>query len=343
MTGSTPRLILMGTGPFAVPAFAALAAAGYEIVSVVTRPARRVRSRQGAPPTPVREFAANHHLPLYDPPDVNDPAAIARLGALSADLLVVCDFGQILRPETLAVARWGGINLHGSLLPAYRGAAPVQWAILSGDRITGVSVIHMTPRLDGGPIIGTAQTEIGDDETAGELEQRLALLGVAPTLAAVDRLASWDGVEPLGQPQDPATVSRAPRLSKSDGRIDWTQSATKIACHVRGMQPWPGAYSELRFAPDKPPHRIVVRRVHVLGADQQDSLAVPADVAESPGRLLSNTELVVATGDGRLQIDRLQVAGRSEMTGQQFLRGHRLAIGTRLGDEPSGGYGSDSS
>jgi len=318
------RLVLMGTGPFAVPSFQALVDAGYEIPLVVTRPAREVKSRKGPPPSPVREFAAEHRFELFDPPSINTPDAIARLASAMPDLLVVCDFGQILCRDALAVAPLGGINLHGSLLPAYRGAAPVQWAVLSGDDVTGISVIHMTPRLDGGPILAMAETPIHSDETSGKLEHRLSLLGVEPTLASVAILATWDGQESIGQPQDAARVSRAPRLDKAAGKIDWTRSARMIDCHVRGMQPWPGAYTDLALASaDKPPLRIAVRVVTPMADDSR-----PGAV---PGTLVSDKALMVACGDGLIRIDRLQVAGRAEVSAEEFLRGHRLPVGTVLG------------
>ncbi len=322
------RLILMGTGPFAVPAFAALVAAGHDIPLVVTRPAREIRSRKAPPPSPVREFAAAHGFELYDPPNINAPEAIAKLHSFGADLLVVCDFGQILSSEALAQARLGGINLHGSLLPAYRGAAPVQWALLSGDAQTGVSVIHMTPRLDGGPILATASTPIRSTETAGELEERLSQLGVEPTLQSVELLATWDGNSPIGEPQDPSRVSRAPRLDKAAGQIDWSWPAEKIDWHVRGMQPWPGAYTELQLSPDKPPLRIAVRRVSVL---PEAAASEASQGSAEPGELLTSAALQIATGRGVIQIDRLQVAGKSEVTADEFLRGHRLPVGTRFG------------
>jgi len=329
------RLILMGTGPFAIPAFQGLVDAGHEIALVVTRPKREVRSRKGPPPSPVREFAAMHQLELYDPPSINTPESIAHLAQFSADLLVVCDFGQILSNEALATARLGGINLHGSLLPAYRGAAPVQRALLSGDSVTGISVIHMTPRLDGGPILESVQTLIGDDETAGQLEHRLSLLGIEPTLRSVQMLARWDGASAIGVMQDPAKVSRAPRLDKESGKIDWTQSTRMIGCHVRGMQPWPGAFTELMTPDAKAPLRIAVlatseTRSSGIAARALDA-ELQADQASEPGTLLSDKELRIATGDGEIRIDRLQVAGRAPVDGEAFLRGHRLPVGARLG------------
>jgi len=329
------RLILMGTGPFAIPAFQGLVDAGHEIVLAVTRPKREVRSRKGPPPSPVREFAAQHGLELYDPPSINTPESIAHLARFNADLLVVCDFGQILSNEALATARLGGINLHGSLLPAYRGAAPVQRALLSGDTVTGISVIHMTPRLDGGPILAIAQTPIGDDETAGQLERRLSLLGVDPTLQSVQMLARWDGASPLGVMQDPAKVSRAPRLEKESGKIDWAQSTRMLGCHIRGMQPWPGAFTELMTPDSKTPMRIAVLAASEVPTSETSQQAADAEHraerVPEPGTLLSEKELRIATGDGEIRIDRLQVAGRAPVDGEAFLRGYRLTVGTRLG------------
>lgn len=335
------KLILMGTGPFAVPAFDALADAGHEILLVITRPAPKVRSRKGPPPAPVRSLSQQHRWPIFDPESINDADAIDRLAALAPDLLVVCDYGEILAAEALATAPLGGINLHGSLLPAYRGAAPVQRALLAGETSTGVAVIHMTPRLDGGPILATATTAIGPHETAGQLESRLAQLGVQPVLRAVEQLAAWDRSSPLGRPQDPARVSRAPRLTKAEGRIDWTRSAAEIDRHVRGMQPWPGAYSEIAPAPGKPPLRVAIRRLSIASQEQLGDESVPAMESSAgnsrsttglipPGTLVDRRRLLVASGDGTLQIDSLQVAGRSEISGEAFLKGYRLAPGARF-------------
>lgn len=329
------KLVLMGTGPFAVPAFDALCDAGHQIELVVTRPQQAVRSRRGVPPSPVREFALRRGLSIDDPQSINSPEAIEKLAACGADLLVVCDYGQILSDQALSQARLGGINLHGSLLPAYRGAAPVQWAILQGEQVTGVSVIHMTPRLDGGPILASASTPIGTDEAAGQLEHRLAELGVAPTLASVELLAAWDGRSPIGEPQDASRVSRAPRLSKSSGRIDWQWPAVKIDRHVRGMQPWPGAYTEVQISPSRPPLRLAITQVRAITEAAGDSEAAHAAVDAAPGTLLSDASLQVATGQGVIRIDRLQVAGKNEVSGEEFLRGYRLAAGMQLGGAAS--------
>jgi methionyl-tRNA formyltransferase len=321
------RLILMGTGPFAVPAFEALREAGHEISLVVTRPAPPVRSRKGPPPSPVRDFAARHGYPIFDPESINTPDSIARISAERASLMVVCDYGQILSSDALAATPLGGINLHGSLLPAYRGAAPVQWAVLNGDPIAGVSIIHMTPRLDGGPILAKAQLSVAPNDTSGTLEQKLSILGVEPTLQSVELLAGWDRVSEIGTPQDKSLVSRAPRLSKVAGQIDWSQSAAVIDRHVRGMQPWPGAFTDVVTNAGKPPIRIAVRSISI------ESVEPPCDTP--PGTLLGSQSLLISTGPvdnpGAICIQRLQPAGRNEVSGEEFLRGHRLVPGFRFG------------
>ncbi|MFM7290077.1 MAG: methionyl-tRNA formyltransferase, partial [Planctomycetia bacterium] len=181
------KIVVMGTGPFAVPMFHGLleSAAGppHAVVAVVTRPAHAPTGRR-PPPNPMRDAAAAAGVPILDPERINDPDSIAAIRALGPDLLVVCDYGQILSPAALAVAPYGGINLHGSLLPRHRGAAPVQWAILAGDAVTGVSVIHMTPALDAGHVITTRETPIGLADTAATLEERLAGMGVDAVLDA---------------------------------------------------------------------------------------------------------------------------------------------------------------
>ncbi len=311
----------MGTGPFAVPSFEAIRRSDHEIIAVVTKPEPEVKSRKGPPTAPVRRWAEQHGLNILDPPSINAPDAIATLRQLRADLFVVCDYGQILKPDALAAARLGGINLHGSLLPAYRGAAPVQRALLSGDRETGISVIHMTPRLDGGPILATRRTAILETETAGELEQRLSQLGVEAVLDAVGQLEAWDGTATVGDRQDAAAATKAPRLNKQEAEIDWSRSNRDIDCHVRGMQPWPVAFGRLPTKGNKPPIRLAILQVTPV-ADDVDNLA--------PGQLTGGKQMVVATGEGALQIERLRPAGKREMTGEEFMRGHQLPRGLQF-------------
>ena len=190
--------------------------------------------------SPLQEIAQRHGTPILDAEDINAAPWPARLAAYRADLFVVCDYGQRLAGETLAAARLGGINLHASLLPKYRGAAPINWAIYHGETQTGVTVIHMTPRIDAGPCIAQAPLAIRPEETAGDLEPRLAELGARLVRQTIDGL-ELGPVEAL--PQDPALASKAPRLKKTDGLIDWRRAAGEIKDHVRAMEPWPRTYT----------------------------------------------------------------------------------------------------
>lgn len=315
------RLVLMGTGPFAVPSFDALLKAGHEILLVVTKPQPPVKSRKGPPPSPVRTWAEENGLPIFDPKSINEPDAVVRVHETDAELMVVCDYGHILKPDALAAAKLGGINLHGSLLPAYRGAAPVQRALLSGDRVTGVSVIHMTPKLDGGPILCTRETEITDTETAGELEERLSAIGVEATIEAIGMLSDWDGESSIGQQQDASKVSKAARLSKAEAAIDWNQTVRAIDCHVRGMQPWPIAFTYLQMDESKPAIRLAVKEVSASD--------VPAGQRQC-GEIVAGDGFLVAVADGVIEIVRLQPAGKREMPAADFLRGHQPKPGTKL-------------
>jgi len=320
-SGSHLRIVLMGTGPFAVPAFKAIAESQHEIVCVVTRPQPPVKSRGGPPPSPVAEWAEQMGFEIRKPASINAAEEVEWLQRTNADLLVVCDYGQILKPDVLAASRLGGINLHGSLLPAYRGAAPVQRALLAGDARTGVTVIHMTPRLDGGPILRVSATDITSDETAGELEIRLSQLGVAATMDAIQDLVMWDGSSAIGSQQDASQVSKAPRLSKAEGQIDWTRSARQIDCHVRGMQPWPVAFTHYQTSPSKTPLRVQVKSVEVLDVSSLDGWDDSVDA--TPGRIVCLDGVVVAAADGWLRIKTLQPAGKKEMTGEAFANGYQ--------------------
>ena len=305
-----------------MPSFEALRQAGHEIAMVVTRPARAVKSRKGPPPAPVRDWAESHGLEVFAPDSINEAEAVASVAGRQSQLLVVCDYGQILKPDALGTATLGGINLHGSLLPKYRGAAPVQCALLSGDQVTGVSIIHMTPRLDGGPVITRSELEIDEHETAGELEDRLALLGVGATLEAVEMLCHWDGESVIGEMQDANAITKAPRLKKSDAEIDWDRPARLVHCHVRGMQPWPIAYTHFKPVGSKPAIRVAIKDIRVL-----DETAG----SHAPGEIVPRDEFVVATSDSLIEIQKLQPAGKREMAGVEFLRGHNPPAGTILG------------
>lgn len=314
---------MMGTGPFAVPTFESLVASEHNVVVLVTRPMPPVRTRGKAPANPMRDAASKHAIEVIAPDDVNSDAARTQLTALRPALFVVCDYGQILSPQTLAITPLGGINLHGSLLPKYRGAAPVQWSVWKGDRETGVAVIHMTPQLDGGPCLVTRSTQIGDDETAAELEPRLSQLGVEPVHESIGILESWDGTSLLGIQQDQSLASRAPRLKKSDGNIDWAQPAADIRNQVRALKPWPGSFTQWK-QPAGQPVRFILDHVSLASNATDDG--VPGTIVH-----IDDKGLHVATGEGVLLIHTLQPAGKRIMEAAAFLRGHSVAVGDLLG------------
>ncbi|MEN6451152.1 MAG: methionyl-tRNA formyltransferase [Thermoguttaceae bacterium] len=320
------RLVMMGTGPFALPTFRRLYETAHQVVALVTGPVRTHRGKQVEPASLLREVAGERGTPILDPEDVNADEFAAPLRALAADLFIVCDYGQILSPATLGAARLGGINLHASLLPKYRGAAPINWAIYHGETETGVTVIHMTPRLDAGPCIAQLRVDIGPDETAGQLEARLADLGTPLVCETIDRLERGDA-RPLAQ--DAALASRAPRLKKTDGEIDWRRSAAAIKNQIRAFEPWPRSYT-FWHRPDGTPVRLIVPSASVgsLPTAASTSTALPGTVLEA-----ADDRLTIATGEGVLAPATIQPAGKREMPVAEFLRGHHVRPGDRFGPE----------
>jgi methionyl-tRNA formyltransferase len=323
------RLIMMGTGPFAVPTFESLLDSQHQVLALVTRPSARVQThgKTKTAANPMRAVAEARHITVLDPPDINDASVRRGLSEMNPELLVVCDYGQILAAETLAVAPLGGINLHGSLLPKYRGAAPVNWAIWKGEQETGVTVLHMTPKLDAGPSLVQAKLEIGPDETADQLEERLARLGVDPVLEAIELLVSWDGQSIMGTIQDPNLASKARRLRKSDGEASWNQPAVQVYRQYRAVQRWPGFFTHWR-TPGRDASRLILERISV------GLLADTTHAAEkSPGTVtaIAPEALTVATSEGTIAIQRLQSAGGKAMDVAQFIRGHAIAVGDVLG------------
>ncbi len=328
------RLIMMGTGPFAVPTFQQLYEAGHDVALLVTRPLRSHRGKDIEPASAMRDIAHEHGVPIYDPENINTPEAQQRLIDIGADLLVVCDYGQILAPQTLSTARLGGINLHGSLLPRYRGAAPVNWALLNGDIETGVTVIHMTPRVDAGPCIAQAATMIDPEETAVELETRLAAAGGSLVRRAIDALA--DGrLEAL--PQNPALACKAPRLKKTDGAIDWARPALSIKNQIRALEPWPRTYTFWHRGHGAAV-RMILGPVDVVNSPQgsrHTPCAVRPQTDPAPGTVLeaSGDRLVIAAGQDAVAPRTIQLAGKRPMGIAELLRGHKIQPGERFGPE----------
>ncbi len=306
---------MMGTGPFAVPTFEKLLASEHGIAALVTRPPR---GRKPAP-SPMRVIATAAGLPIFEPESINATESLELLRTLAADLFVVCDYGQILSRVALGTSRLGGINLHASLLPRYRGAAPINWAIYNGDTETGVTVIHMTPALDGGPCLVQVATPLGSNETAPQVEQRLAVVGVDAVLQAID-LLQQQGNHPPGGMQDQALATRAPRLTKFQGLIDWGRSARELHNQVRAFQPWPASYT---FCPlPGGVQRLILEQTRVAASDNAATAHPPGTVIEA-----ADGRLIVACGAGALQILRVQPAGKRPMPTEEFLRGNHLPSG----------------
>ncbi len=321
------RLMMMGTGPFAVPSFNSLLDSDHEVVGLVTRPVAPPRGRRKTPLNPMRDVAEQRNVPLLAPEDVNNDVVRQQLADLRPELLVVCDYGQILKKQTLQIAVLGGINLHASLLPKYRGAAPINWAIYHGEKTTGVTVIHMSPRMDAGPCLVQQETEIGDDEAADALEPRLAQLGAGTVHAAIDMLADWDGEAVLGFVQDPQLVTNAPRLRKSNGEIDWSRSAHQIRNQVRAMKPWPGSFTFWRRNQGNPV-RVILDQVSVV--DESTADAHFGEVVSS-----DQGHLWIASGEGMLSVEQIQPAGKRVMKIEEFLRGHPVKTGDQFGGNAS--------
>jgi methionyl-tRNA formyltransferase len=308
------RIIMLGTGPFAVPTLRALAASRHEVLLAISRPPKGRKPL----PAPVQVAAEELGIPRWLPETVNSDEARAKLRELHADLLVVCDYGEILKSETLAVTHRGGINLHGSLLPKYRGAAPVQWAVLNGDAETGSTVIQMTPGLDAGPCVGVDRVAIDPDETAGELEAKLSERGAALVLDVINKIESGT-VEPIEQDKSQAT--KAPRLTKEQGEVDWSRSAREIKNQVRALHPWPRAYTNWQRASGEPVRLILDR---VLLAEGNFAAAASGTVVAADQRL------IIAAGDGYLSLEQIQPAGKRVMAAAEFLRGYPVKVGDQL-------------
>lgn len=317
------RLIMLGTGPFAVPTLEKLAASRHEIVLVITRPP----TGRNATASPLQRACDSLNLPVWAPPTINEPEAQSRIASLAPDLLVVCDYGEILRPETLATSRLGGINLHGSLLPKYRGAAPVQWAILKGEAETGNSVIQMTPGLDAGPLLAQQRTPIDPDEDAEQLEARLAAMGAEAVLDVVDKLESGTA-QPIAQ--DKGLASKAPRLKKEQGAIDWSRPALEIKNQIRALRPWPRAYSFWHRS-EAGPMRVNIDRAAVVSATVPTGTSPPGTIVEGHERLL------IAASGGTIEVLELQPAGKRSMPATEFIRGYRPTIGDVFGPHDQSG------
>jgi methionyl-tRNA formyltransferase len=333
------RLVMMGTGSFAEPTFEALLTGRHPVVGLVTQPDRATGKARGSTRQArrgMKELAVERSVPVYQPESINTPEGVEKLKSWGPDLLVVAAYGQILSKDVLAVTPHGGINVHASLLPKYRGAAPIAWAIYHGDNETGVTIIKMSIYLDAGEMLAQEATRIGPDETAGELEARLAPLGAKLALGVIDRIEAGTAT---GMKQNKDLVSKAPKLTKEHGLIDWDRPAEAVCNQIRAMQPWPTAYTYLHRNYLHRGGRMPVRLIVFKASPFQ----WPVDPVLPAGAILDGSELeqilLVTAGQTRagersvVRVGELQPEGKKRMSAADFLRGYPVGQGDRLGAE----------
>ncbi len=307
------RVVFMGTPQFAVPSLEALARGGYDIVGVFTQPDRPAGRGKKLTACPVKEKALALGLPVFQFEKIRRPEGVAQLRALAPDVAVTAAFGQILTQELLDIPVHGVVNVHASLLPGYRGPAPINWALVNGETEAGVTIMRTDAGIDTGDILRARSTPVGALETAGELTERLSALGAA---LLAETLPDYLAGRIVPVKQDPDRASYQPMLDKTMGEIDWTLSAREIANRVRGLNPWPCAYT------DMPEGRLKLY------------LAKAVDGAGQPGAVLASGPkegLVVACGEGALEILELQAPGGKRMAARAYLMGRKIEKGTRLG------------
>lgn len=306
------RIVFMGTPDFAVPSLEALIAAGHQVCGVFSQPDKPVGRHQGKlKPTPVKACALAHEIPVFQPVKLRDGAALAQMKELNPELIVVAAYGRILPDDILALPPMGCINVHSSLLPRYRGCAPIHWAVINGDKETGVTIMHMASELDAGDIIDQASTPIDPDETVEAVHDRLAGLGGELLVKVVAQMA--DGV--AGRtPQDPALVTFAPILSRDLSSIDWTLSAKAIHNKIRGLVPWPAAST----------NAFTAQPVKIFAAAETGVVT-----GKAPGTVVAAGKdgIDVACGDGKvLRILELQAPGSRRMSVADYLPGHPICL-----------------
>ena len=317
MTGGALRVVLFGTPAFAVPTLEALLAASHTVVGVVTQPDRPRGRGQRVSDAPVKSRAREAGIPVLQPASLKLPEFLAELTALDADLGVVAAYGRILTEAVLSAPRLGMINVHASLLPRYRGAAPVHRAVIAGDRETGVTIMRVVKALDAGPMMATIRRQIDGDETSVDVERDLARLGAGLLVDVVDRLAAGSASETQ---QNDAEATYAPRLTKEDSPLDWSRPAGALHNQIRGLHPWPHADTFLHGK------RLIVLRSAVVG---ESSGALHGTVVAAGG-----DQLDVATGKGVLRILELQAEGKKPLRTRDFLAGHAVPAGSRLSAAP---------
>ena len=312
---TTPlRIVFFGTPEFAVPSLRALLAGPDPVVAVVCQPDKPAGRGQQLMAPPVKRAALEASIPVLQPEKLRVPDFAAILRPLAPDLIVVAAYGKILPTALLELPKHGCINVNASLLPKYRGAAPIQWAILRGETETGITIMQMNERMDAGDTLLQRATSIGADETYGELQARLAELGAPVLIEAIAQLRAGT-LRPQAQRETEVTL--APMIKKEDGRIDWSQPAVHIARMVRAFNPWPSAFTHLGGK------LLKIHRAHAIASGH----------ARPPGTVaaLDDGRISVAAGDGLLVVDELQLEGRKRLSAVEFARGGTIKVGTVLG------------
>jgi methionyl-tRNA formyltransferase len=309
------RIVFMGTPDFSVGTLEAILAAGHQVAAVVTQPDKPKGRGKALQATPVKEAALAHGLTVYQPRKVREDSFLEELKKINPDVIVVVAFGQIIPRTILELPKFGCINVHASLLPKYRGAAPIQWAVIDGEEVSGVTIMRMDAGLDTGDMLSKVEVPLAEDETGGSLFDKLSEAGARQLVQTLDRLE--DGtVQPEKQPEESPT-GYARMITKADGLIDWTKDAKSIERLIRGLNPWPSAFTRLEGKNLK---------IWKAAVQEQDSGLAPGTVV-SAGR----EGLSVQTGQGRLNILELQLEGKKRMEADAFLRGCTLETGAVLG------------
>jgi methionyl-tRNA formyltransferase len=309
------RVIFMGTPDFAVPALRALAEADYDIVAVVTQPDRpKGRGKKNTSP-PVKETAVSLNIPIFQPAKIKDPDFICALRDLAPDVIVVVAYGRILPKDILTIPGYGCINIHASLLPKYRGAAPIHWAVINGEKVTGITTMFMDEGLDTGDMILREAVPIHDDDNVGAVHDRLAVLGAGLLIKTLSLLRCGRA------PRLPQTgeSSYAPMLKTEDELVLWSRPAADTYNQIRGMAPWPGARTTL--------HGKVMKIWHAELFEEDGSAVLPGQVISAGG-----DGIVVQAGKGRLKIKEIQLQGAKRLSSADFLRGTPVTVGTVLGE-----------
>ncbi len=307
-----PRIIFMGTPDFAVPTLKALIAHGHHILAVVTQPDRPKGRGKRLTAPPVKELALEHRIEVLQPEKASEDLFCAQIREKAPDLIIVVAFGQILRKKLLDIPRWGVINVHGSLLPSLRGAAPIQWTILNDESKTGLTVMQMDEGMDTGPIVFQEEVPVLKDETAGQLHDRLAVMAGDLMAKSLERMS---GNIVQATPQDHSKATYAPKIGKELSLVDWKEEAARVSARIRGMDPKPGAYT-----------RWEGNEIKVFASTVIDS----SREVGSPGQVLGLREecLVVGTGRGTVGVRELQYPGKNRLPAKEFLRGFALPEGS---------------